>query len=130
MKRGCVITIIIIGISFFSLLIYFYWGITRIFESEVPTLIKKIDIGEQNKIEILYIAGNATSRNYTQIRKIDNKTNKKYLLESYEKRYNYLEKYKLNGDSLILVLRDTSSIHLERVDTFLLNIQDIKYELK
>jgi hypothetical protein len=127
MKKGYII--IIIGICFFFLLIYFLWGLTYTLEPEPPLLIKKIDIDKQNRIEILYIAGNTTSQNYTIIKKINNKTKEEFILDNYE-RYNFLEKYYLEGDNLTLILRDTSVHYVEIIDTLRLNIQDVKYKIE
>jgi hypothetical protein len=128
MKKSCFITIFVIGICSILILLYLY-GTTHILETNPPVLIKKINIGKNNEIKILYIEGNATSQNYIQIRRIDNTTKEEYILGNYE-RYNYLEKYKFKNDSLTLILKDTSIFHFECVDTFRLNINEIKYKIE
>ncbi|GHT01620.1 hypothetical protein FACS189421_14270 [Bacteroidia bacterium] len=119
----CVIGILIISISAFNYLV------PQILEPALPVLMEKINLDEQNEIEILYIPGNATSQNITQIRKTNKKTKEKYVLENYE-RYNYLDRFSLDGENLSIVLRDTSVHHLESIETFQLNVQDVKYKLK
>ncbi|MDR2057208.1 MAG: hypothetical protein LBP83_02800 [Dysgonamonadaceae bacterium] len=128
MKKGYLSAIIII-VLVISVSIFYYWSITQIFKPVVSVSMGKINIDEQNEIEILYIPGNATSQNITQIRKINNTTKEKYVLGNYE-RYNYLDKYYLSEENLIIILRDTSIHHFESIDTVQLNIQNIKYKIK
>ncbi|MDL2306280.1 hypothetical protein LJC72_13270 [Bacteroides sp. OttesenSCG-928-D19] len=130
MKKGCIISIAIIGIAFFLFLFLYSYAGSHLLEPASPILIKTIEVDKQNKIEILYIPGNATSQNITQIRKINKKTKEKYVLENYYKRYNYLEKFSLEDKKLSIILRDTNIHYFERMDTFQLNIQDVKYKLE
>jgi hypothetical protein len=90
---------------------------------------KNIDIDRHSEIEILYIAGNATSQNFTQIRKVNKDTHQKYLIANIE-RYNYLDSCNLNDTLLTLVLCDTSVYHLKVKDTITVNINNIQYQLK
>jgi hypothetical protein len=129
MKKGCLIAVIVISISVFSILFFYLWGITHILDLKSPIIIEKFDIGGQKDIQILYVPGNATLMNGVQVRKINKQTKEEYLLENYD-RYNYLDKYDFEGQTLTLVLRDTSVHHLESIDTFQLNINDVKYKIK
>jgi hypothetical protein len=96
---------------------------------EAFILMERINVDEQSEVKILYIPGNATSQNITQVRKINHETKEEYVLGNYE-RYNYLDQYWLEGDSLVLVLRDTSVYHIISIDTVKLNTQDIKYKIE
>jgi hypothetical protein len=129
MKKIYLVAVFIIGISVFSFILFYLWGITHILDLKPPIVIEKIDIGGQIDIQILYVPGNATLMNGVQIRKINKQTQEEYLLGNYD-RYNYLDEYSLEGQNLTFVLRDTSVHHLESVDTFQLNINDVKYKIK
>lgn len=130
MKKSCIVSIAIIGITVFLFLLLYLYAASHLLEPASPILVNKIDIDGQYEIEILYIPGNATSQNITQIRKINKRTKEKYVLENYNKRYSYLEKLSIDDNTLSIILRDTSDHNLERVDTFQLDMQDVKYKLK
>jgi len=129
MKRGIILLIIVVLIIIISVSIFYYFSVFSVFKPSASVSMGNINIDEQSEIEILYIPGNATSQNITQIRKIDKSTNEKFVLENYE-RYNYLDKYYLKGDCITIILRDTSVHHFESIDTVRLNIHDVKYKIE
>lgn len=98
-------------------------------EVEPSISLQTIPIDKDNEICIEYSRGNATSRDYLQVFKKNNKERKVYILENYE-RYNYLVEYNLIGDSLTLILKDTITHHVECIDTFCININDYEYQLE
>lgn len=123
------IVIIISTILVIVLFVFFYWNAINMLKPEAFILMERINVDEQSEVKILYIPGNATSQNITQVRKINHETKEEYVLGNYE-RYNYLDQYWLEGDSLVLVLRDTSVYHIISIDTVKLNTQDIKYKIE
>lgn len=74
------------------------------------------------KLRIVYIASNATIQPSIQVRKIYNK--KEEVLQVYE-RYNYLESYKLLGDTaLMVVVKDTISyLGSQHLDTMMIKLK-------
>jgi len=128
MKKVLLLIGIIIVLAI-AILICYSVGSFRLLESSTPVLLKKIYLDTQNEVEIIYIPGNATSQNITQIRKINLISGKKSVLGNFE-RYNYLESDSLCGSNLMIVLRDTGVYHFNCIDTIRLNIHDVQYEIK
>jgi hypothetical protein len=128
MKKKYLIIVIVVSLII-SILFVSYLSLIRIFDSVVSVSMGKINIDSTNEIEIIYVQGNATSQNFTVVKKTNKETKAEYILDNYE-RYNYLEKYYLDGENLTLILRDTSVHHVEIIDTFRLNIHNIQYKLQ
>ena len=127
MKKGYLVVNIIL-ILIVSLSVFYCFNVSWIFEPAVSISMGKINIDGQNEIQVLYIQGNASSQNITQVRKINNKTKEKYILGNYE-RYNYLDEFYLDRDNLTIILRDTSIHHFTSVDTIRIDIQNVKYKI-
>ena len=88
---------------------FFIYMITTfsIFDNENYVKLKTIDIPDKNYSLILYFTpSDASIQDAITVMRIEN--GKENLLETFP-RYDYLENYKLNGNSeLILMLKDTS----------------------
>ena len=130
MKKGCLITAIVTLILIITIVICLPKALDL---STPPTYITGYSLGVKGSIKFLHVGG-ALSTSCIQVRKIDKETNDEYLLENY-KGYDNMVGYCLHGDSITIFLRKgywmgkQSSTFVE-CDTFHLNINDVKWEIK
>ncbi len=79
----------------------------RIFDDEIKVIEEFRPPNKDYTIRLYYVPSNATTQSYIQVRKIE--SNIEEVLKSYE-RFNHLESYSLNRDTLIITVSDTSSV--------------------
>jgi hypothetical protein len=86
---GCILFIYASTFTLFDV------NVTKVMEIHVPS--------KSYKLGVFHVPSNAVSQCYIQIRQLDSGD----VLQSYE-RYNYVNDYRLFGDTLRLTLSDTS----------------------
>lgn len=117
MKSKIVILIFIIT---GSALFYFLCGIFSFNLGDNIELLQNYKYENKVNINIYYIPSNATSNDYIQVR-IKDMESKTDTIINFEK-YNYIVNSGLDGPLLNIVLKDTSVHHINRIDTFIVNI--------
>ena len=80
--------------------------------------------GQSYKLQIVNIPSNATIQSSIQVRKLLDDKEDEEILQDYE-RYNYLESYKLLGDTaLMIVVKDTISyLGRKQLDTMIVKLK-------
>lgn len=107
---GIIIVVAIVGYIIYFLVIF------KMTNSTVLEL-EKIKLPNQDMLIISYDKGCLLNSSGIRVKKVDEKTSKEYNLDFLEY-YNYLENASYQGDSLILILKDTAYSRIEIIDTF------------
>ncbi|MDR0940126.1 MAG: hypothetical protein LBN29_12425 [Mediterranea sp.] len=105
------------------------WGYSCTSESRAFVVLGQVRVNNNVTLEVLSARANATPIDSLQIRRIENDSCVYMLkwMDTHGRDY-YLRSYKLEGDSLRIVLRDANDPECR--DTVRVIISDILYEIK
>lgn len=97
-----------LGIAFAVLIFYVIYQLSTfsLFDDE-KKVVQEVKVPNKDYLlKVYYVPSNATTESNIQVRKVKN--NVEEVLKSYE-RFNYLNSYKIIGDTLNLSISDTSN---------------------